>query len=122
MTPASSSLHTKLYAALAGLVALIAALHMATTFTLTKSTPAGKVWFFGAGLAMALQAALNFLNRTHGRQVLALAWTTRVTNVALLAFGAVAGVVTRASTAEYVALVGSLAGLVVLSCWNRALR
>lgn len=113
---------TRVYAALAWLIAAIAVLHMATTWQLSSATAFTKVWFFGAGVAMAQTAALNLLHRLHGRSALSLAWVTRSSNALMLAVAAVAGVVTGASTAELVVMLGTLAGLLVLSFTNSALR
>lgn len=113
---------SRIYAALAWLIAAIAVLHMATTWQLASATAFTKVWFFGAGVAMAQAAALNLLHRLHGRSTPSLAWVTRGCNALMLAFAAVAGVVTNASTAEMVVMLGTLAGLLVLSFTNSALR
>ena len=113
---------TRVYAALAWLIAAIAVLHMATTWQLSSATAFTKVWFFGAGVAMAQTAALNLLHRVHGRSSLSLAWVTRSSNALMLALAAVAGIVTKASTAELVVLLGTLAALLVLSFTNSALR
>ena len=85
-----------IYALLAWLEAGLGALHMATTFRLTKSTAFTKLWFFGAGIAMAQAAALNLLHRSYGSSAAGLRWTTRASNLMILAFATVAGLVTGA--------------------------
>jgi len=113
---------TRVYAALAWLIAAIAVLHMATTWQLSSATAFTKVWFFAAGVAMAQTAALNLLHRVHGRSALSLAWVTRSSNALMLALAAIAGVVTEASVAELVVMLGTLGGLLVLSFTKSALR
>ncbi len=54
-----------LYALFAAAILALGVLHMATTFRLSSS-PVAKVWFFGAGMALALAGVLNFLNRRYG--------------------------------------------------------
>ena len=111
----ASSLLNRLYAALAWLLAALAALHMATTWRLTSATSFTKVWFFGAGIAMAQAAALNLLHRRYGLTAVGVRWATRASNVLMLAFATVAGLVTRASIAELVVLLSALGTLLLLS-------
>lgn len=113
---------TRVYAALAWLIAAIAVLHMATTWQLSSASAFTKVWFFGSGIAMAQTAALNLLHRTHDRTARSLAWVTRTSNALVLGFAAVAVSVTKASIAELVVILGTLAALLILSFTHRALR
>lgn len=53
----------RLYAFVGWAIVALGGLHMLTTIRLSASTPAFRVWFFGAGMAMALAGALNLLNR-----------------------------------------------------------
>jgi len=110
-----SSILARLYAALAWLLAGVSALHMATTWRLTSASSFTRVWFFGAGLAMAQAAALNLLHRRYGRALPGLRWTTRAFNAVMLAFAAVAGIATGASIPELIVLLGLLAGVLLLS-------
>ena len=80
-----------LYALSSTLTLALGLLHMATTFTLA-STPSAKVWFFGAGIAIALGGVLNLLNRRYGlaafglRDAVAIGlglWSVLVTRVQL---------------------------------------
>ena len=103
------------YAILAWLLAAIGVLHLATTWQLSSSTAFTRVWFFGSGIAMVQAAALNLLNRSYGHSAAGLRWATRGFNVLLLAFAAVAGTVSGATVVEFIALLGVLAGLLVLS-------
>ena len=113
---------SRAYAAFAWLIAGIAVLHMATTWRLTSASSFTKVWFFGAGVAMAQTAALNLLHRVHGRSVVSLAVVTRASNALMLALATVAGVVTGASIAQLVVMLGSIAALLVLSFSKSAFR
>lgn len=87
---------------LAWMLAALAVLHMGTTFRLAAATAFTKVWFFGAGVAMAQTALLNLLHRAYGRT--ALAWVTRASNAVMLGLAAVGGLVTGASAAELVVI------------------
>ena len=111
---------SRVYAVLAWLLAALAVLHMATTFRLTSASTFTKVWFFGAGVAMAQTAALNLLHRAYGRA--ALGWVTRGSNAVMLALAAVGGLVTGASATELVVILGALATLLVLSFIDSATR
>jgi hypothetical protein len=103
------------YAVLAWLLGALALLHMATTWRLQTATAATRVWFFGAGLAMAEVAALNLLNRRYGRTAVGLRWTTRAFNLVMLINAVVGGIVTGASAGEMVFVLGMLGALLVLS-------
>jgi hypothetical protein len=104
---------SRAYAALAWMLAALAVLHMGTTFRLATATAFTKVWFFGAGVAMAQTALFNLLHRAYGRT--ALAWVTRASNALMLGLAAVGGLVTGASAAELVVMLGALGALLVLS-------
>jgi hypothetical protein len=56
-----------------GIVAL-GTLHMLTTAALRGGTPAGRVWFFGAGIAMVLSGSLNLLNSAYGAGARGVRW------------------------------------------------
>jgi hypothetical protein len=111
---------SRVYAVLAWVLAAIAVLHMGTTFRLAAATAFTKVWFFGAGVAMAQTALLNLLHRAYGRT--ALAWVTRASNAVMLGLAAVGGLVTGASAAELVFMLGALGALLVLSFVFGAIR
>ena len=106
---------SRLYAVLAWLLAALAALHMATTWRLASATSFTKVWFFGAGIAMAQAAALNLLHRRYGHGAVGLRWVTRASNLFMLGVSIVAGLVTGASLGELVIMLGLLAALLLLS-------
>jgi len=108
-----------LYALSATLTVTLGLLHMATTFSLS-STPGAKVWFFGAGMAMALGGVLNLLNRRYGQAAFGLRAACIATNVAMVCFAAVAGRVTGASAVEQVVMLTLLVSAVVLSAMRSA--
>lgn len=113
---------TGTYAAVSWLMATLAVLHMATTWRLSSATAFTKVWFFGAGIAMAQVAALNLLNRAHRRSFASLAWVTRGSNALVFAFAVVGGVVTKATLGELIVILGAFAALLVLSFSSAATR
>ena len=104
---------SRTYAVLAWLLAVLAVLHMATTFRLASATTSTKVWFFGAGVAMAQTAALNLLHRSYRRS--ALSWVTRGSNILMLGLATAGGLATDASVTELVVILGALATLLLLS-------
>ena len=105
----------RLYALVGWAVVALGGLHMLTTIRLSASTPAFRVWFFGAGLAMALAGALNLLHRAYGHSASGLRIVCRIANILLTLFAATAGALTGASTAAYVVIVGLTGGALILS-------
>ena len=92
-----------LYLLFSTAILALATLHMATTFRLSSSA-AFKVWFFGAGMALALAGALNLLNRRYGLAAFGLRVVCIVTNFLMVCFSGVAGRATSASLAEQIVL------------------
>ena len=109
-----SSALKALYALFSGAVIAIGVLHMATTFRLS-GTPASKIWFFGAGIAMVLAGVLNLLNRQYGLRAFGVRAACIATNVFMLCFAAVAGRVISASVAEQIIFLSVLASTLILS-------
>ncbi len=103
-----------LYALFSAAILAIGVLHMATTFRLSSS-PAFKVWFFAAGIALALVGILNLLNRRYGLAAFGLRAVCIGANLLMVCFAAVAGTVTGASVAELVAMLTVLTSALVLS-------
>ncbi len=104
-----------LYAMFGWGVVLLGAVHMMATFFIFKTLTNSALWFFSAGIAMALTGALNLLNRAYGQNAL---WLRRIcvaANITMLAFGIVAGIVSRASVAELVFVLGLTGGATALS-------
>jgi len=108
-----------LYALSAIMTLALGLVHMATTFTLS-STPSAKVWFFGAGIAIALCGVLNLLNRRYGRIAFGLRAVCIGANVLMVCFAAVAGGVTGASLAEQAVMLTLLVSALVLSVMRSA--
>ena len=106
---------SRLYALVGWGIVALGGLHMLTTFRLATSTPVGRVWFFGSGIAMSLVGALNLLQRSYGAAAPGLRMVCRLANVVLTVFAAVAGRVTHAGLMEYILIVGLLGGALVLS-------
>ena len=97
-----------------GIVAL-GSLHMLSTLKLLNATPVFRLWFFGAGMAMALVGALNLLQREYGSSALALRVVCTVANTLLLCFAIVAGALTTASLVEQALIVGLVGSALALS-------
>lgn len=112
----------RLYAFNSWAIVALGGLHMLTTIRLSASTPAFRVWFFGAGLAMALAGALNLLHRAYGHSAAGLRMVCRIANVLLTLFAAVAGALTGAGMAEYVVIVGLVGGALILSFLRSAIH
>lgn len=104
-----------LYAFVGWAIVALGGLHMLTTIQLTASTPAFRVWFFGAGIAMALAGALNLLHRAYGHSATGLRIVCRAANILLTLFAAVAGALTGAGVAEYVVIVSLVGSALILS-------
>ena len=112
----------RLYAFTGWAIVALGGLHMLATLRLSASTPAFRVWFFGAGLAIAFGGALNLLHRAYGRSAPGLRIVCWLANILLTIFGTVAGWVTRASLMEYLVILGLLGGAFVLSLSRSALN
>jgi hypothetical protein len=108
-------LWTRLYAVCAAAILALGVLHMATTFRLSSFTPAGKVWFFGSGIALALMGVLNLLNRRYGYVAPGLRAACIACNFVLLCFAVVAGRLTGATLVEQVVLTAVLLSALILS-------
>ncbi len=87
---------------------------MATTFRLSSSA-VFKVWFFGAGMAIALSGALNLLNRKYGLAAFGLRVVCIVTNALMICLAGVAGRVTGTSTTGQVVMLTVLTSALILS-------
>lgn len=108
-----------LYAVLAAAILALGVLHMATTFWLTSS-PVARVWFFGAGVAIALDGVLNLLNRRYGLAAPGLRAACIGTNVLMVGFAGVAGRVSAASVVAEVMFLTVLISTLVLSAVRSA--
>lgn len=99
-----------------GIIAL-GILHMAATWR-NPSLTASALWFFSGGIAMVLTGALNLVNHSYGATAPGLRWLCRGTNIFMLCFSALAGVVTSAGVATLVIIVGLFGAVTILS-WMR---
>ncbi|MCI0411679.1 hypothetical protein L0222_02630 [bacterium] len=108
-----------LYALVAAAILALGILHMATTFRLSSSA-ISKVWFFGAGIALALAGVLNFLNRRYGLGAFGLRAVCIGTNLFMLCFAGIAGRITGASLAEQIVMLAVLTSALVLSALHSA--
>src|SRR2546426_4807367 len=108
-----------LYALFAAAILALGILHMAMTFRLSAS-PVTKVWFFGAGMAIALGGVLNLLNRRYGLSAFGLRVSCIGTNLLMVCFASVAARVTGASVAEQVVMLTVLTSALVLSALRSA--
>ena len=108
-----------LYALVATAILVLGTVHMATTFRLSSS-PAAKLWFFGAGIAIALSGVLNFLNRRYGLAAFGLRAACIATNLLMVCFGAIAGRVTASSGAAQAVMLTLLTSALVLSALRSA--
>ena len=96
-----------------GMIAL-GILHMAATWRYSALT-ASALWFFSAGIATVLAGSLNLLNHAYGAIAPGLRWFCRGTNVFMLGFTALSGVVTNASVAAMAIIVGLFGAFTILS-------
>lgn len=108
-----------LYALLGIAILALGVLHMATTFRLSSS-PAAKVWFFYAGMAIVFHGVLNLLNRRYGLGAAGLRAACIGANILMVCFAVVAGRVTGASPAEQAVMLTVLASLLLLSVLRSA--
>jgi putative Ca2+/H+ antiporter (TMEM165/GDT1 family) len=112
----------RLYTVVGWAIVALGGLHMLTTMRLSASSPAFRVWFFGAGIAMALAGALNLLHRAYGSSAAGLRFVCRTANVLLTLFAVAAGAVTGAGTAAYIVIVGLTSGALILSFVRSAIH
>ena len=107
------------YALVSIAILLLGVLHMATTFRLSSS-PTSKVWFFGAGIALALAGILNLLNRRYGLDAFGVRAVCIGTNLVMVCFAIIAGRMTGASAAEQLVMLAVLISALVLSTLRSA--
>ncbi len=103
-----------------GIVAL-GAVHMLATLLTFKTLTSDALWFFSGGIAIALTGALNLLYRAYGLTARGLRVVCVGTNIIMLAFGMVSGIVSGASIAEFTLVLGLIGGAAALSMNRSAL-
>ncbi len=74
---------------------------MLATLHLFKTLTSAALWFFSGSIAMALTGALNLLHRAYGLNAPGLRVVCVGTNIIMLAFGIVSGVVSRANISTF---------------------
>jgi len=104
-----------LYKILSWGVIALGTLHMLTTAALRGGTPAGRVWFFGTGIAMVLSGSLNLLNSAYGAGARGVRWVCIGNNVLMTCFAVVAGVFMDAGPGQFATVLGLVGGAAVLS-------
>jgi len=107
-----------LYAFDSWALAALGALHMGATARKFHVLSSDALWFFSAGALLVVVAALNLLNRAYGNSAPGLRWVCVAANVLVLALSVVGGILTHASAAEWVIVLGILVSMVVLSFLN----
>jgi len=103
-----------------GLVAL-GAVHMLATLLLFKTLTSDALWFFSGGIAIALTGTINLLHRAYGLSAPGLRVVCVGTNIIMLAFGIVMGVVGHANIAQFTLVLSLVGGAAVLSLSRSAL-
>jgi len=103
------------YAVFGWAIVALGSLHMLSTLRLLNSTPVFKLWFFGAGMAMALVGALNLLHRAYGASALGLRIVCAGANIVLLCFAVIAGLLTSSSLVERCVIVALIGSATILS-------
>lgn len=106
------------YGILPWAIVALGVLHMAATWRVSSTLTASALWFFSAGIAWVLTGSLNLLNRAYGANAPGLRWFCRGTNVFMLCFTALGGVVTNASALGLTIVVGLFGAVTILS-WMR---
>ena len=104
-----------LYAFVGWGIVVLGTVHMLATLYLFKTLTSAALWFFSGGIATALTGALNLLNRTYGLSAPGLMAVSTGANIIMLAFAIVSGVISGASIAEFMLVLGLVGGAAVLS-------
>jgi hypothetical protein len=110
-----------LYAIVSWGIVALGALHMLATLHIFHSLNSAALWFFSGGIALALTGTLNLLHRTYGHIAPGLRKVCIGTNILMTIFGVLSGVVTHASIAVFILVLGLIGGATVLSLSRRAL-
>ena len=110
------------YHALSWMIVALGVLHMLTTATLRSGTPVGRLWFFQAGVAIALSGVLNLLHRAYGAAAPGLRRVCIANNVLMTVLTAVGGVVTNAGPIAIALMLALVGGVTALSFSPRAMN
>ncbi|MGH9942957.1 MAG: hypothetical protein ACRD9R_11445 [Pyrinomonadaceae bacterium] len=104
-----------LYAIISWGIVVLGTIHMLATFHFFKTLTSAALWFFSGGIAMALAGVLNLLHRAYGQVAPGLRKVCIGTNIVMLAFGIVSGLIGRASIAQFALVIGLTGGAAALS-------
>ena len=103
------------YAVLGYGIVLLGIVHTIAATRIFSGLTANALWFISGGIAMALTGALNLLNNAYGRDARGVRRVCVATNLVMLVFGITSGIVTKATPAELVIVLGLLGGVTLLS-------
>ncbi len=104
-----------------GIVAL-GVVHMLATLHFFKTLTSGALWFFSGGIALVLTGALNLLHRAYGQIAPGLRIVCIGTNIIMMAFGILSGVVSGANISQFALVIGLMGGATALSLSRGALN
>ncbi len=110
----------RLYLVLGILLIAFGLLHVASTPRLFDELNSRALWFVSGGIAIIMQGVLNLLNRAYGRGAPGLFWACAVTNLVMLGFSGLSGLVGGASAGELVTVLGLLGATMALSVTSSA--
>jgi len=110
-----------LYALVGWVIVALGVVHMLATLHFFKTLTSDALWFFSSGVTMALTGALNLLHRAYGLSAPGLRVVCVGTNIIMLVFGIVMGIVDRANIAQFTFVLGLVGGAAVLSLSRSAL-
>lgn len=105
----------RLYLVLGTGIVILGVVHMLATTRFFAELSGAALWFFSGGMMMVLIGALNLLNRAYGRIAPALRLVCIGATVIATVFGAVVGIVSQASTAEFALVLGLFGGAAAVS-------
>ena len=110
-----------LYAFISWGIVALGFVHMLATLYLFKTLTSAALWFFSGGIALALTGALNLLHRAYGPVAPGVRKVCIATNIFMLAFGIISGVVSGANIVQLVLVLGLMGGATALSLSRGAL-
>ena len=103
-------------------IIVLGLVHIAATPRFFPALTSTAVWFASGGLAIILTGALNLLRRGYGAVAPGLRLVCVAANVVMTAFAILAGYAGRASTLEFVLVLGLMGGATLLSLIPAAQR
>jgi hypothetical protein len=109
------------YAILSWGIVALSVVHMLATFRIYHTLTSASLWFFSGGIALALTGSINLLHRTYGPIAPGLRWVCIGTNILMTMFGVLSGIVSHASIAGYILVLGLVGGATISSLSRRSL-